>query len=124
MSHYHHAPVTIFVIRQLLCLVDDGYLWFEEPIPITTDLIHCVSWLPYKGKDPTTISEGKGSDLALAEAMKMKYKLEKKKRGYTISNIKKKVVRIPTQILAGKVMRKYHTNEAPTLVIALAEKCV
>lgn len=45
------------------------------------DLIHHISWLPYKRKDPVTISEGKGSDLALAEALKMKYKLEKKKRG-------------------------------------------
>jgi len=54
------------------------------------DLIHHVSWLPYKGKDPATISEGKGNDLALAKAMKTKYKLVKKKRGYAISNIKEK----------------------------------
>ncbi len=51
MSHYHHAPMTIFFIRQLLCLVHDGYLWLEDPIPITIDLIHHISRLPYKGKD-------------------------------------------------------------------------
>lgn len=29
IPHYHHAATTIFVIRQLLCLLHDGYLWFE-----------------------------------------------------------------------------------------------
>lgn len=36
---------------------------------------------------------GRSSDLALAEAMKTKYRLEKKKRGYAITNIKDKGVR-------------------------------
>ena len=37
---------------------------------------------------------GKSRDLALAEAMKKKYKLEKKQRGYVISSIPDKGVRI------------------------------
>ena len=41
--HFHHAPITIFVIRQLLCLVHDEYLWLEEPIPIMAALIHWIS---------------------------------------------------------------------------------
>jgi len=45
IPHYHHVPITIFVIKQLLCLVHDGYLWLEEPIPITADLIHRISRL-------------------------------------------------------------------------------
>ena len=55
------------------------------------DLIHRISWLPCKGEDPTIIA-GKSGDFALAEAMKKKYELEKKKRGYTISSIKDKGV--------------------------------
>ena len=70
------------------------------------------------------IIAGKGSDLALAEAMKAKYKLEKKKRGYAISNIKDKGVRVATQLLAGKVMRKCRADEVPAPVIALAEQCM
>lgn len=101
----------------------DGYLWLEEPIPIMADLIHRISRLPCKGKDPVTIAKGKGSDLALAEAMKMKYKSEKKKRGYTISNIKDKDIRIATQILADKVMRKCRRDKVPASVVALAEQC-
>ena len=95
IPHFHHVPITIFVIKQLLFLVQDGYLWLEEPIAITTDLTHKISQIPCKGKDPATIA-GKSSDLALAEAMKIKYKLEKKKRGYTITSIKDKGVCIAT----------------------------
>ena len=53
--------------------------------------------------------------------MKAKYKLEKKKRGYAISNIKDKAVRVATQILAGKVMHKCRADEVLTLVVELAE---
>ena len=56
------------------------------------DLIHHISQLPCKGEDLVAISEGKSSDLTVAEAMKKTYKLEKEKRGYTISNIKDKGV--------------------------------
>lgn len=72
---------------QLLCLVHDRYLWLEELIPIMADLIHRISRLPIKGSNPVDIV-GKSSDLGLVEAMKAKYKLEKKKRGYIIASIK------------------------------------
>ena len=58
------------------------------------------------------------------EAMKKKYKLKKKKRGYAISSIKDKGVRIATQLLASKVMRKCHGDEVSAPVVALAEQCV
>ena len=62
---------------------------------------------------------GKGGEQALAEAMKEKFKLVKKPRGYAISSISDPVVKVATQILAGKVMRKCHTDEVPVLVVAL-----
>lgn len=68
----------------------DGCLWLEEPIPIIANLIHRISQLPCKGEDPIDISKGKGSDLAIAEGMKKKYKLQKRNSGYAISNIKGK----------------------------------
>lgn len=68
--HFHHAPITIFIIRELIFLVHDGCLWLEEHIPITADLIHRISRLPCKGEDPVDISKGKSSDLAITEAMK------------------------------------------------------
>ena len=107
--------MTIYVIRQLLCLVHDGCLWLEEPIPITDHLIHRITWLPCKGEDPANISEVKSDDLAIAEAMKKKFKLEKKKRGYAISSISNFVVRVVMWILVGKVMRKFRADEVPML---------
>jgi len=103
--------------------VHDGYLWLEEPIPITVELIHRISWLPYTGRDPVEIA-GKSRDLALVEAMKKKYMVEKKQRGYVISSIEDKGVRVATQLLVGKVMRKCHGNEVLAMVVALAEHCV
>ena len=85
-------------------------MWLEEPIPITKHLIHRITQLPCKGEDPVDISEGKRSDLAITKAMKKKYKLEKKKRGYAIFSINEKLLRVATQILAGKVMRKCRMN--------------
>ena len=65
------------------------------------------------------ISEGKSDDLAIAEAMKKRFKLEKKKRGYTISSINNFAVKVATHIFARKVMQKCHANEVPALVVAL-----
>lgn len=121
IPYFHHAPITIFIIRQLLFLVHDGYLRLEEPIPITTNLIHHISWLRCKGKDLVTIA-GKGSDLALAEAMKVKYNLAKKKRGYVISIIKDKGVHVATQILGSKIMRKCCADEVLVLAVTLVEQ--
>lgn len=96
MLYYHRAPVTIFVIRQLLCLVHDGCLWLEEPIPIKDHLIHRITLLPCKAEDLANISEGKSDDLAIAETMRKKFKLDKKKRGYAISSINNDVVKVAT----------------------------
>jgi len=57
------------------------------------------------------------------EAMKEKYKLVKKLRGYAISSISDPVVKVATQILVGKVMRMCHGDEVSTPVIRLAAQC-
>jgi len=97
----------------------DGFLWLEEPIPITDHLIHHITWLPYSRENPANVSEGKGGELALVEAMKAKFKFEKKKWGYSISNINNPTVKVATQILVGKVMWKCHADEVLVLMIAL-----
>ena len=79
--------MTVLVIKQLLCLVHDGCLWLDEPIPITDMLIHKITCLPYSAENPVMIFGGKGGEQALVESMKEKFKLVKKSRGYAISNI-------------------------------------
>ena len=61
--------------------------------------------------------------MALAEAMKKKFNLEKKKWVYAIYNINNPVVKVATQILARKVMRKCRMDEVLALVIALVAQC-
>lgn len=120
VPHYHRAPLTIFVIKQLLCMVHDGCLCLEEPIPITDHLIHRITQLPCKREDPANISNGKSDDLAIVEAMKEKFNQEKKERGYVISSINSVVVRVVKLILVGKVIRKCHVDEFSAPVVALS----
>lgn len=81
VSHYNRTPITVLVIKQLLCLVHDGYLWLEETIPITDKLIHRITQLPYTGANPTMMFGAKGGEQDLTEAMKEKFKLVKKSCG-------------------------------------------
>lgn len=62
--------------------------------------------------------------MAIAEAIKKKYKLVRKKTGYAISSISYKAVKVVTQILASKVMRKCHIDKVPAPVVTLAEQCM
>lgn len=62
--------------------------------------------------------------MGLTEAMKAKYKLDKRMRGYVIASIKDRGVLVATQLLANKLMRKFRADEVPAFVIALAEQCV
>ena len=87
MPHYNHTPVTVLVIKQLLCLVHDGCLWLEELIPITDRLIHRIINISYIGEILVLIFGGKGGEQVLTESMKEKFKLLKKPCEYAISNI-------------------------------------
>ena len=56
----------------------------------------------------------------LTEAMKDKFKLYKKPRGYAITSIFDLAVKVVMQILVGNVMRRCHVDEVSAPVIALA----
>ena len=124
VSHYNRTPITLLVIKQLLCLVHDGCLWLEEPIPITDRLIHRITRLPYSRENPAVMFGGKVGELALAEAMKKKFGLVKMSCGYAITSISDPTVKVATYILVGKVMRKCHSDEVPMLIMALTTQCM
>jgi len=65
----------------------------------------------------------KDREHALAEAMKEKFKLVKKSIGYAITSIYHPAVKVVTQILVRKVMRKCHADEVSAILIALAIQC-
>jgi len=85
--HYHCAPINLIVIKELLCLVHDGYLCLEEPILIIDMLIHRITRLPHSGLNLAKVFGGKVGEHDLAKRMKDKFKLVKKSRGYLISSI-------------------------------------
>jgi len=60
--------------------------------------------LPYIGENLAMAFGGKAGEHVLVEAMKEKFKLLKKLCGYTISSIYDPMVKVATQLLAGKVM--------------------
>lgn len=62
VPHYNHTPIILLVIKQLLCLVHDGCLWLEEPIPIADRLIHRITWFPYTRQNPAMIFGRKGGE--------------------------------------------------------------
>jgi len=101
--------------------VHEGYLWLKKLIPITAELIHRISNIPYMGRDPVEIAS-QSRNFVLAKAMKKKYSYKKKQRGYAISSIQDEGMCIATQLLAGKLIRKCCSDEVPTMVIALAEQ--
>lgn len=87
VPHYNHTPMTVLVIKQLLCLVHNGCLWLEELIPITDMLIYCITRFLYTRKILSMIFGGNGGELALTKSVKEKFKLVKKSCGYAISSI-------------------------------------
>lgn len=117
-------PITMRVIKQVLCLVHDGCLWLEEPIRITNMLIHMITWLPHLGLNLTMELGRKIGEHDLAEKMKDKFKLVKKLHGYSISSITNPTVKVATQILARKIMRKCHADEVSTLLVSLVAQCM
>lgn len=123
VPHYNRIPITMIMIKQLLCLVHDGCLWLEEPIPITDMLIHKITQLLHLGLNPAMAFGGKTGECDLTEKIKDKFKLVKKLCGYSISIITDPIVKVDTQILVGKIMRKCRIDEVRTLDVSLAAQC-
>lgn len=69
VPHYNYVPITMVVIKQLLCLVHDGFFWLEEPISVTDMLIHRIMWLPYPGENLVMMFGRKVGEHALAKTM-------------------------------------------------------
>lgn len=120
VAYYNRAPITLIVIKQLLCLVHDGFLWLGELILITDMLIHRITLLPHSGLNPANEFGGKTGKCNLTERMKDKFKLPKKLHSYSIYSITDPAVNVATQILAGKIMRKCHADEVSAPVVSLA----
>jgi len=112
------------IYQIVVCLVNDRCLWLEDSIPIMDMLIHSITLLPHSGLNLAKEFSIKTGERDLTEQMKDMFKLVKKALGYSILSITNPTVKVATQILVGKVMRKCHTDEVRTPVISLAAHCV
>jgi len=124
VPHYHHAPINLTVINQLLFLLHDRCLWLSELILIMDMLVHLITLLPHSGLNLAKVFGGKTSECDLAENMKDKFKLVKKLHGHSTTNISDPTVKVTTQILVGKVMRKCHADKVLTRVVSLVAQCM
>lgn len=93
-------------------------------MPITDMLIHRITLLLHLVLNSAKEFGRKVGEHDLAERMKDKFKLVNKPRKYSISSTTDLSVKVATQILARKIMRKCRVDDLSTLVVSLAAQCV
>lgn len=124
VPHYNRAPITLIVIKELLCLVHEGCFWLGEGTLTTDMLIHRITLLPQTGMNLAKAFAGKVFKRDLVKRIKEKFKFVKKMCNYLISSIANPKDKVATQILAGKIIRKCHGDELLTLVVSLVAHCM
>ena len=105
IPHFGRTTQVTIVVKQLLALVHDGYLWIgNQKITINGELIHRITSFPKEGPDPGIEFVGKHEDTKLAQLMKERFGLTKGKQGYKTSTIQHQNIRFTIDLLACKVM--------------------
>ena len=83
VPHFGRSTQVTIVVKQLLALVHDGYLWIgDKRVPINGELIHRITGLPREGPDPGIEFPSKHEDTKLEQSMKDCFGLTKGKQGY------------------------------------------
>ena len=124
VPHFGRSTQVTIVVKQLLALIHDGYLWIgDKKIIINGELIHRITGLPMAGPDPVTEFPSNHDDTKLAESMKKCFGLTKGKRGYHTSVIQEQNIRFAPELLACKIMQKCRPTEVPAPVIGIAINC-
>ena len=71
VPHFGRSTQVTVVVKQLLALVHDGYLWIgNQKININGELIHKITGLSKEGPDPGIEFPSKHDDAKLAQSMK------------------------------------------------------
>ena len=80
VPHFGRSTQVTVVVKQLLELVHDGYLWIRnQKITINKELIHQIIGLPKEGPNPSIEFLGKHEDMKLSHSMKERFGLTKGK---------------------------------------------
>ena len=106
MPHFGRLTKANTCAKQLLACIHGGYLWLDQPVPVTVYLISQITVFPKKGLDLSQYFHEKYNDKRLATKLKKKYDLEHDGRAYVVDSINEQAVHIATRILSRKVLCK------------------
>jgi hypothetical protein len=123
IPHFGRGKYVNACVKQLLALVHGGILWMERHVSIDVDLIAEITGLLTDGEKPEHYLDDKTKEKYLAEEMKKKYGTERGSRGIIINRISEPTMRLEMKLMACKLLRKCHKEEAPAGVIAATTQC-
>jgi hypothetical protein len=123
IPHFSRGREVNNYVKQLMAVLHGGFFWLEEPVSIDVELIAFITGLPSNGKNPTQYLDDKTKEKALAEDMKKTYGTERGSRGIIIKQISDATTKMTKKLMACKVLCKFHKEEVPTGVVAVATQC-
>ena len=110
IPHFSRGQYATACVKKLLAVTHGGDIWLDRPIPITMDLISQITGLPSRGMYLALILDDKSKEKVLAKEMKNKYDTARGTRGIIIKWINKPTTQLGTNILACKLLRKFHKD--------------
>jgi len=104
-------------------ILHGDFLWLEEPISIDIELISFIKSLPSMGESPTQYLDEKTKEKSLTKEMKKTYGTERGSHGIIIKRTSDASIRMATNAMACKMLRKFRKEEVPAGVVAIATQC-
>jgi hypothetical protein len=121
LPHFWRGQNETICVKKLLEFTHGGDIWMDKPFPITIDLIVQITRLRIRGMDPTLFLDEKTKEKALVEEIKKKNGTARGTRGIIIKQINNAAMKLGMEILSCKLLRKFHKEEVPTRVVAVAD---
>jgi hypothetical protein len=111
-------------VRLLLSCYHGGYLWLDYRITVDLILINQIIGISMQGPDPQYFYPRKTTDRTLAQRIKDTYgDVEKGMPGYKVASIENAIVRLGSQMITGKLVRKKRPTQVIRFVVDLVGKC-
>lgn len=75
IPHFGHNQYIKNCVKNLLSVVQRGYLWLNPSVYIDAELIHMIMGLPMVGEDPSLCFGDKTSDKAIIAKIYLEHNL-------------------------------------------------
>jgi hypothetical protein len=117
IPHFRRGRDVNKCVKQLLALLHGGIMCIDMPVSIDVDLIANIIGLPTDGEKLEQNLNDKNNKKTLAKEMKKTYGTMRGSKRIIINKISEPVTILRTKLMAWKLLRKCHKEEAPTGVI-------